>query len=425
MASDAASFFESFFRELGNRGIPFVILHGYEQLPEQMPSDIDFAVRCEDLTKLLPLQREVARRQGWVLAAVVQGKLFAQYSVFLDPMDPRRFIQLDACGHYVEGVCLVLRDRQLLGGSRPFRFFSVPAPASELAYRFAKALLKHKPLDPCLPRLRELHRMDAAGADELFMQLVGTSVGGLEDWFARPAATWEQELRPRIRAHTRFGPINLVRECLRAVRRVLHPTGLHVVILGPDGVGKSTLISQLLLPCFRQSKQFHFRPGLLGRRISATVNQPHAQSPRSTASGWAKTLYYFADHWLGYLARVFPAKVRRELVIFDRSFEDVVVDPRRYRLSGCHSLARFLKRLLPTPDLTFVLDAEPELVHARKPELEIEELRRQREVLRQLAAEQSRCFLIAAGEPAEQVARAVQQRMIGFLAQREQRRHGD
>jgi thymidylate kinase len=425
MASDAGSFFESFFRELGKRGIPFAILHGYEHLPEQMPSDVDFVVRCEDLPRLLPLQREVAHRQGWVLASVVQAKLFAQYSVLFDPEDPRRFIQLDACGHYVERGCLVLHDTQLLQGCRPYRFFNVPAPASEFAYLLAKALLKSKPLEPCLPRLRELWKVDSAGAEDLFRKLIGESVGGLEQWFARAAMNWEQELRPRIRARNRFGLVNRVRECVRAIRRILHPAGLHIVILGPDGVGKSTLISQLGLACFRQVAQFHFRPGVLGMRASATVSQPHAQPPRSTVSSLAKIFYYFADHWTGYMLRTFPAKVRRELVIFDRSFEDVMVDPRRYRLAGSSSLARLLKQLLPAPDLTFVLDAEPELVHARKPELEIEELRRQREVLRRLAAATPRCLVIPAKDSPDQVARTVQKAIIQFLAQREKQRHGD
>lgn len=423
MASDAATFFESFFRALGQRGIPFAILHGYEHLPEQMSSDIDFAVRREDLPKLLPLQQEIARQQGWVLASVVDAKLFAQYAVFIDPADASRFIQLDACGHYVERGCLVLRDTQLLQGSRPYRFFTVPSPASEFAYLLAKALIKNKPLAPCLPRLRQLWEADPVGADNLFPELVGDSAGPLPAWFARPATEWESDLRPRIRAQTRFGPANLIRECVRACRRILHPAGLHIVILGPDGVGKSTLISQLGLPCFRQVRLFHFRPGILGKRASATGSLPHAQPARATFSSLAKILYYFADHWIGYGFRTFPATVRRELVVFDRSFEDVFVDPRRYRLSAGSAFARGLKQLLPPPDLTLVLDAEPEVVHARKPELTIEELRRQREVLRQLAKRTARCVVIAAAETPEQVARSVQHHMIAFLAAREQQRH--
>jgi len=422
MVSDAASFFEAFFRELGRRGIPFAILHGYEQLPEQMPSDIDFVVRHEDLPKLLPLQQEVARQLGWVLGSVVHAKLSAQYAVFFDPTNASRFIQLDACGHYVERGCWVLRDTQLLQDCRPYRFFTVPSPANEFAYLFAKALIKGKPMATALPRLQELWATDPAGTEERFRLLLGDASEPLPTWFARPAAEWEQRLRPCLRARTRFGPMNLVRECLRAGRRILHPVGLHVVILGPDGVGKSTLIAQLGLPCFRRLQQFHFRPGLLDQKSPGTVAPPHSLPPRSRAFSLAKTLYYFADHWLGYWGKIFPAKVRNELVVFDRSFEDVLVDPIRYRLSAGSTFARFLQQLLPAPDLTIVLEAEPELVHARKPELEIVELRRQREVLRQLASRTPRCRIISAAQLPDQVAQEVQRLMLTFLAAREKQR---
>jgi thymidylate kinase len=137
----------------------------------------------------------------------------------------------------------------------------------------------------------------------------------------------------------------------------------------------------------------------------------------------AKILYYFADHWLGYLLKTYPAKVRNDLVIFDRSFEDVFIDPERYRLSGGGRLARWLNRLLPRADLTIVLDADPEIVHARKPELPIEELRRQRAILQRLTSQSDRCTLVAATAPTQQVARAVQCHMITFLAKREAHRH--
>jgi len=423
MPPDAATFFGDFFRELGRRDIPFVILHGYEQLPEQMSSDIDFAVRNEDLRGLLPLQRELAQRQGWVLTTFAQGKLYSHYAVFFDATEPSRCIQFDACGHYIERGCFILRDDQLLEGRRPYRAVGVPAPANEFAYLLARALLKRKPIEVQLPRLRQLWAADPHGAERRFQELIGNTAGTFNDWLARPAAEWEARLRPLLRARHRFRWGDRLRELLRVARRFLRPAGMHLVILGPDGVGKSTLIARLGLPGFQRVTQFHFRPGVLGKKNRGTVEQPHAQPPRPVLLSLAKVIYYFADHWLGFFLRTYSAKARNELVVFDRSFEDVFVDPGRYRLSGCNRLSRWLNRLLPRADLTVVLDADPEVIHARKPELPVEELRRQRVILKELAGRRDGWVLVSTSEPPEQVARTVQCHMISFLAKRQARRH--
>lgn len=425
MAADAATFFESFFRELDRRGLPFVILHSYENLPECMPSDIDYAVHSVDLPKLLPIQREVAAQLGWLLASTVRANLFARYSVFFNAQDPSQFIQLDACSHYVEQGRLLLNDEDLLAGRGRHRFFNIPAPAAEFSYLLAKALIKPKPIARSLAQMRRLHEADPPGTSERFEKLVGELPGGLNGWFARPATEWDEQLRPRIRSHTGFGLPNWLREGGRAARRIRQPAGLHLVIFGPDGVGKSTLISRLgTFACFRRQRQFHFRPHLLDQSSGPAVTQPHARPPRPAGASNLKTLYYFADHWLGYWLKVFPARVRNELVVFDRSFEDQLIDPRRYRLSGAGALAGFLKTFVPKPDFTVILDADPELIHARKPELAIAELRRQREALRQLATTTPRCVVVSAAEPPERVEHVVRQHLIRYLAEREAQRLG-
>jgi thymidylate kinase len=77
---------------------------------------------------------------------------------------------------------------------------------------------------------------------------------------------------------------------------------------------------------------------------------------------------------------------------------------------------------LPRADLTIVLDAEPEQIVARKAELTLEEVRRQRLALRELAAQRPRYVLVSGAASPDAVARAACREVIQFLAQRVKRR---
>ena len=135
-------------------------------------------------------------------------------------------------------------------------------------------------------------------------------------------------------------------------------------------------------------------------------------------------LWYFADHWLGWLFQQWPAKCRSTCIVFDRNFDDLLVDTRRYRLRSSGLLLRALRPCLPRFDLTFILDAPAAVMHQRKPELPMEELERQRTALRDLAGRTPRCVIVSTETEPDAVAREVCRHVVRFLATREQRRSG-
>ena len=423
MTCTRTEFFTLFFNELERRGISYVVLHSYENLPERILSDVDYAVADSDLPKIRPIQTEIAREHGWLLAQVLQHQVFAFYAVLVDSENPASHLKLDVCSHYVKDHCFLVRDGALLEGRRRYRGFFVPSPAAEFIYTLTKVFGKNKPVADFLPRLRELWTQDSEGAQKGFDRTFGDTGRSLEDWFAQPAEAWAR-LDSTMRANNRFGPRLFAREAARVLQRTIHPTGAFVTLLGPDGAGKSTLLENLrtlLEPFFRGQKVFHFRP-MLFQKKRESVSDPHGRPPRGLLASWLKVIYYFTDWWLGFFALILPARVRSTLVIFDRSFEDLRIDPRRYRLRGADALVRVLRRLLPRADRILILDAPPELIHARKPELPVSEIESQRAALRALAAGDPRCVLLAAGEAPEKVALHAAREVLLFLAARSERR---
>jgi len=425
MASDAASFFEAFFHELEQRGVPYVILHSYQEMPERIPGDIDYAVPHVDLPKLRKIQIELARRHGWALVQTIQHGVFAFFGVLVNSQNPTENLKLDACSSYARACRFLVPESVLLAKRIPHRGFYIPAPASEFIYVLAKLYdAKNKSPAQYLPRLKELWLKEPPTAQKYFNDLFGDTGRNLAEWFERPAEEWSR-LRAVMLARNWFGPVLMLREGGRIVKRVLKPTGFCLAILGSDDAGKSTLVARLralLAPCFRYQKVLHFGPRVFQEPKQGIVADPHGRAPRNILASWLKVFYYFAEHWAGWLSVVQHGRICSMLVIFDRSFDDLLVDQRRYRLRGTSVLVRILRRFLPKADRTFVLSAPAQLLHQRKSELPIEELERQRATLCQLAASDPRYVLVSTEASVDEVARVVCRHVINFLAERERKR---
>lgn len=69
---------------------------------------------------------------------------------------------------------------------------------------------------------------------------------------------------------------------------------------------------------------------------------------------------------------------RQQLLVVERGWFDLAVDPRRYRLpEGLARLVGLLGRTVPRADLTVLLTGDPAVLHARKPEIGEVEVSRQ------------------------------------------------
>ncbi len=193
--------------------------------------------------------------------------------------------------------------------------------------------------------------------------------------------------------------------------------GLWVVLLGPDGSGKSSVIAGIgdgVAAGFTGCESFHLRPSLFTKARAAQPNcNPHARSARGPLVTLGKLAYLLAANWMGYLAKVRPRLERGALVVFDRYFSDGLVDPKRYRLpQSCAWLVTLVERALPKPDLYVVLEASAQVLGQRKHEVTPAEVERQCRDYHKLAANLPNAVLVNAARPLPTVVDEVIERSI-------------
>ena len=420
-------------------GVAFLVLRNYEGLPDNTGNDVDVLVRPGQLKQAEQVLVRAAREAGYHRHNRAE---FSPVSLFFHQPETLQQIQID------------------LFYSLQWRGFDLLLPGTVVDWRADRGLLAtphpvHEAVNDLLTRqifhgyVKEEYkpticagiRQFPAETETVFRRMFGKTVG------RKLAAAIREERWADVEAQTRgmrrqliwrrlvFQPVgtllSLLKDGSRLLGRFWRPPGVTVVLLGADGSGKSSVATRLI-----RALQFTFNPGkglhihwkpavFLRRRREErpATTDPHAQRPRNASASMFALLYHWLEFWAGAVFWFHRALFRNGMVLVERYHYDFIVDPRRYRLRGVGWLARMLFRFLPAPDLVFLLDAPPEVLHARKPEVALEETRRQREAYRALVAKLPQGRIIDCTEPLEAVVNRIASEVLSYLEARQSRRH--
>ena len=429
------------FDQLSKDGATWCVVGQTDTLPDHSVSDIDIVLAPEDAARSTALVLSVCRRIGGRIVQCFRHETAAYYFVIALPSETEQFsyLMLDCCGDYIRGGCFLLGAREVLDGRRPAldehgkdRGFFVASAATEFIYYLLKKIDKKSLSDDQALHLshvfseaphRARHEISRFFSARSERQLVHAATSG--DWaeVQQNLTGLQADLHGVLRWSRLTG---WIKDTGRIASRIVRPTGLQIVILGPDGCGKSSVAEDLvprLAPMFRRIRRFHLFPSVLrSDSHSAPVEEPHGMPPRSTPASIVKIGYWWTLYTVGWLTQLFPGKCRSTLLMFDRYYHDILVDPRRYRFDGPMWLARLIGGLIPGPDLWIVLDAPADVLQTRKQEVSFEESSRQRKAYERFARQCKNAVVIDASLPLDEVVSEALEAVVDYMAERTQER---
>jgi thymidylate kinase len=221
--------------------------------------------------------------------------------------------------------------------------------------------------------IRQAVEIDGSAFRQTLMEVAGKRLGlrlwhAAVDGHAEISAEWTRSLRRAVwwRACLR-SPVRTIQRSVAFVigefRLRFRPSVPWMAILGPDGGGKSSLVNELVrrfAACpYGNVTVLHWRSRITARaQPDEPVTDSH-ERPRRGAIGSSWRLLLLAANWLGhYWARWARLRAKGLILAFDHTYFDVVVDHTRDASRAGPRLGRALWRLLPKPDLVFVLDSE-------------------------------------------------------------------
>lgn len=434
------------FDSFDDKGVIYAILRNPDRLPDYTRNDVDLLVAPESLETVSHLILREAGQCGWQVLSTLNKFQYRCHWLVQGPLASVETLQIDLLAglnyrrwpYARAGIGLSKRYRHRNG------FWAVP-PGFEAGIALVKELLARGFIRE---EIREGIKTQAAADPETFEgglrgclspDLVGSlqRAAGAGRW-AELATPLASQVKTQVVRPMHRGLLSLVPYSVATLRHYLRPPlSCFVVLIGPDGSGKTSVAeqlgSQLLNQPFKVVKRGKSNFGVLPplnvirnslrrvfghqpvRRMEAPVGTFHSGMirPNPLPASLVYVAYYAFDAWLG---RIILRRWRGQcgLIIFDRYYYDYY-----YQVGNRHAprwYLRLLELLVPVPDLLVHLDRDPEEIFSKKPELSVAEISLQQRQICKLMVGRSGAHVVDAKQglssSVEQVQRLVTKHLV-------------
>jgi thymidylate kinase len=375
----------NFLKYLKTEGIAYRVTNGYEAIINGVfdDSDYDILFKVSDFININSIVGDFCSHYNYKLVQVYHQEVYAK-NFFVYDASKNHFLNLDLYGELSRKGIRLFNEVELFSHTTEYQGISILKPHQEFIQYLIKKVDKETVSETKFNHLKALF-LNQQNDCELYLKqffkkshtsITHAFLNNEYAVFAKYILSFKEDFKS-LKKNTSSNSINNI---FRILKRIIKPTGLVIVFLGPDGSGKSTIIEGLLhqtLP-FRRYDYFHLKPiPQKENAVQQVVTDPHQYKPYSFLKSYIKLLFFVYQYNMGWLKHITRLKIKSSLVIFDRYYDDVLADHKRYRYGGSKTIAKFIRYFIPKPDLYFILTADADIIHKRKQEVPLEELQRQ------------------------------------------------
>jgi len=360
----------------------------------------------------------------------IQHESTAKYLILADKND-HSIICPDFCSDYVRNARLLIKEEVLLKNTKSKTVddfeIKVLIPEFEFIYYLLKKIDKKKLSDIAFGHLKEQfkqsdkNKMDTLLNDYFSVDSTKKIKTIFKESFERIFSEKEiEKLRRELHKKKKIKLNYLIEDFFLKLKRIFKKTGLSIAIMGSDGCGKSTVIHKIsknILPAFRHVEYYHLKPIKAKNEIADTTN-PQGQIPYSFARSILKLVYLIYQYNWGFL-KINLKLIKSTFVIFDRYYDDILVDKLRFRYGAPLLFAKGASFFIPKPTIYIYLEASGEVIFNRKQELSVEEINRQRQVYNSLFKRKKNKYIVDASKNSDAVIWNVETIIFNYLANRQ------